>query len=67
MKWFNWTVDQFEGLTNPANCEYRVIEVGRNGEYSLAVHHQDEELRDWGLSEEMIEEQKLRAYGPGFL
>ncbi|XP_011102210.1 phosphoglycerate mutase-like protein AT74 [Sesamum indicum] len=67
MKCFNWSIDQFEGLTNPGNCEYRVIEVGCNGEYSLSVHHQDEELREWGLSQEMIEEQKLRAYGPGFL
>ncbi|KAK4435904.1 Phosphoglycerate mutase-like protein AT74 [Sesamum alatum] len=67
MKWFNWSVDEFEGLTNPGNCEYRVIEVGCNGEYGLAVHHQDDQLREWGLSDEMIQDQKLRAYGPGFL
>ncbi|KAI3470581.1 hypothetical protein Pfo_027244 [Paulownia fortunei] len=63
MKWFNWTVDQFEGLTNPRNCEYRVLQLGLNGEYSLAVHHQVEELKEWGLSDEMIEDQKLRARG----
>ncbi|GFP88812.1 phosphoglycerate mutase-like protein at74h [Phtheirospermum japonicum] len=61
MKWFNWTVDQFEALTNPRNCEYRVLELGLNGEYSLAIHHQLEELKEWGLSEEMIEDQKIRA------
>lgn len=63
MKWFNWTVDQFEDLTNPKNCEYRVLELGCNGEYSLAVHHHVEDLREWGLSQEMIEDQELRARG----
>ncbi|KAI3470577.1 hypothetical protein Pfo_027240, partial [Paulownia fortunei] len=63
MKWFNWTVDQFEGLTNPRNCEYRVLQLGLNGEYSLAVHHPVGELKEWGLSDEMIEDQKLRARG----
>ncbi|KAK6144659.1 hypothetical protein DH2020_021479 [Rehmannia glutinosa] len=63
MKWFNWTVDQFEGLTNPRNCEYRILELRLNGEYSLAVHHSVEELKEWGLSDEMIEDQKIRASG----
>ncbi|KAL3649948.1 hypothetical protein CASFOL_006351 [Castilleja foliolosa] len=61
MKWFNWTVDQFEALTNPRNCECRVLELGLNGQYSLAIHHKLEELKEWGLSDEMIEDQKIRA------
>ncbi|KAG8472797.1 hypothetical protein CXB51_034722 [Gossypium anomalum] len=60
MKWFKWTVEQFERLYNPGNCEIRVMELGRGGEYSLAIHHTDEELREWGLSPEMIEDQKWR-------
>lgn len=63
MKWFNWTVDQFEGLTNPGNCEYRVLQLGPDGEYSMARHHQVEELKKWGLSDEMIEDQNIRARG----
>ncbi|XP_057789355.1 phosphoglycerate mutase-like protein AT74H [Salvia miltiorrhiza] len=63
MKWFNWTVDQFEGLTNPTNCEYRVLELGPDGEYSLALHHQLDQLKKWGLSNEMIEDQIIRARG----
>ncbi|KAL2554596.1 Phosphoglycerate mutase-like protein AT74 [Forsythia ovata] len=63
MKWFNWTVEQFHGLSNPSNCEYRVLQLGINGEYSLAMHHKLEELRAWGLSEEMIHGQIFRAYG----
>ncbi|KAL2554774.1 Phosphoglycerate mutase-like protein AT74 [Forsythia ovata] len=63
MKWFNWTVEQFHGLSNPSNCEYRVLQLGCNGEYSLAMHHKLEELRAWGLSEEMIHDQIFRAYG----
>ncbi|KAL8159554.1 hypothetical protein V2J09_001091 [Rumex salicifolius] len=61
MKWFKWTVEQFELLNNPKNCEYRVMELGAGGEYSLALKHTDEEMQEWGLSPEMIAEQKWRA------
>ncbi|CAI0392005.1 unnamed protein product [Linum tenue] len=61
MKWFKWTVEQFELLNNPENCEFRVMQLGAGGEYSLAIHHTDEELREWGLSEAMIADQKCRA------
>ncbi|KAF6171637.1 hypothetical protein GIB67_042152 [Kingdonia uniflora] len=61
MKWFKWTVEQFELLNNFGNCEFRVMQLGPGGEYSLAVHHTDEELRQWGLSPEMIADQKSRA------
>ncbi|PWA59995.1 Histidine phosphatase superfamily, clade-1 [Artemisia annua] len=62
MKWFKWTVEQFEYLHNFSNCEYRVMQLGVGGEYSLAVHHSDEEMQEWGLSPEMIAGQKWRAH-----
>ncbi|KAK1291750.1 hypothetical protein QJS10_CPB17g01944 [Acorus calamus] len=61
MKWFKWTVEQFEHLNNPGNCECRVMQLGSGGEYSLAIHHSDEELKRWGLSAEMIADQRWRA------
>lgn len=61
MKWFKWTVEQFELLNNFGNCEFRVLQLGQGGEYSLAIHHTDEELTEWGLSPEMIADQKWRA------
>ncbi|KAH0731561.1 hypothetical protein KY289_002749 [Solanum tuberosum] len=61
MKWFKWTVEQFEYLNNLGNCEFRVMELGGGGEYSLAVHHTDEEMLEWGMSPEMIADQKWRA------
>lgn len=61
MKWFKWTVEQFENLYNPRNCEYRVMELGVGGEYSLAIHHSEEQMLEWGLSPEMISDQKWRA------
>ncbi|XP_043722677.1 phosphoglycerate mutase-like protein AT74 [Telopea speciosissima] len=61
MKWFKWTVEQFENLNNLCNCESRVIQLGAGGEYSLAIHHSEEELIQWGLSPEMIADQKWRA------
>ncbi|EXC31830.1 hypothetical protein L484_020658 [Morus notabilis] len=61
MKWFKWTVEQFEQLNNLGNCKFRVMQLGSGGEYSLAIHHTEEELLEWGLSPEMIAEQKWRA------
>lgn len=62
MKWFKWTVDQFERLNNPGNCEYRIMELGDGGDYSLAIHHSDEAMEEWGLSPEMINDQKWRIH-----
>lgn len=61
MKWFKWTTEQFEQLNNFGNCEFRVMQLGNGGEYSLAIHHTEEELREWGLSPDMIADQKWRA------
>lgn len=61
MKWFKWTVEQFERLNNIRNCEFQVMQLGVGGEYSLAVHHSEEELKEWGLSPEMIADQYWRA------
>ncbi|KAM3704952.1 hypothetical protein ACB098_03G044600 [Castanea mollissima] len=60
MKWFKWTVEQFERLNNLGNCEFRVMELGDGGEYSLAIHHTEEEMHEWGLDAEMIADQKWR-------
>ncbi|TMX00137.1 phosphoglycerate mutase-like protein AT74H [Solanum pennellii] len=62
MKWFKWTVEQFEYLNNLGNCGFRVLQLGLGGEYSLAVHHTEEEMLEWGLSPEMISDQKWRAH-----
>ncbi|KQK07623.1 phosphoglycerate mutase-like protein AT74H [Brachypodium distachyon] len=61
MKWFKWTVEQFERLNNFENCEFRVMQLGPGGEYSLLMHHTKEELERWGLSPEMITDQQWRA------
>lgn len=63
MRWFRWTVEQFELLNNFGNSEFRVMQLGSGGEYSLAVHHTEEELLEWGLSPDMIADQKWRANG----
>lgn len=63
MRWFKWTVEQVELLYNPKNAEYRVMELGEDGDYSLSIHHNEETLQAWGLSPEMIEDQKWRAEG----
>ncbi|GAB2233079.1 hypothetical protein Droror1_Dr00002294, partial [Drosera rotundifolia] len=61
MKCFKWTVEQFVQLNNPGNYKFRVIQLGEGGDYSLAIHHIEEEMVEWGLSLEMIADQKWRA------
>ncbi|KAL0380114.1 UNVERIFIED_CONTAM: Phosphoglycerate mutase-like protein AT74 [Sesamum angustifolium] len=61
-KWFKWTVEQFEYLNNLGNSEFRVMQLGVGGDYSLAVHHTDEEMQQWGLSADMIADQRWRAH-----
>lgn len=60
MRWFRWTTEQFEMLSNPVNCEIRVMQLGEGGEYSLLVHHTREELEMWGLNSDMIADQEWR-------
>ncbi|XP_031261603.1 phosphoglycerate mutase-like protein AT74 [Pistacia vera] len=62
MKWFKWTVEQFELLNNLGNCGFRIMELGDGGEYSLAIHHTEEEMLEWGLSPAMIADQKWRIH-----
>ncbi|KAF7114647.1 hypothetical protein RHSIM_RhsimUnG0080200 [Rhododendron simsii] len=62
-KWFKWTVEQFEYLNNLGNCEFRVVQLAQGGDYSLAIHHTEEEMQEWGLSHDMIADQKWRACG----
>lgn len=61
MKWFKWTVEQFEHLNNLGNCEFQVMQLGEGGEYSLAVQHTEEKMQEWGLSPDMIADQQWRA------
>jgi broad specificity phosphatase PhoE len=35
MRWFHWSVEKFEKLKNPSNCEYFVMDLGANGRYTL--------------------------------
>jgi broad specificity phosphatase PhoE len=35
MRWFHWSVDEFEALSNPDNGEYRTLLLGPNGKYQL--------------------------------
>ena len=35
MRWFHWTVDEFELLKNPKNCEMIMLELQNDGKYKL--------------------------------
>ncbi|CAL9400221.1 2,3-bisphosphoglycerate-dependent phosphoglycerate mutase [Streptomyces sp. enrichment culture] len=35
MRWFHWTVAEFESLVNPGNGEMRVLVLGEDGKYAL--------------------------------
>ncbi|EAY90455.1 hypothetical protein OsI_12044 [Oryza sativa Indica Group] len=52
---------QFEGLANLSNGGALVMQTSAGGRYSLLVHHSHsvEELREFGLTDDMIEDQKI--------
>ncbi len=33
MRWFHWSVAEFESLSNPGNAEYRTLLLGDDGRY----------------------------------
>jgi len=35
MRWFHYTVEEFEQLSNPDNCQIVILEMNENGRYSL--------------------------------
>ncbi|XP_024378235.1 phosphoglycerate mutase-like protein AT74H isoform X2 [Physcomitrium patens] len=68
MRWYKWTVQQFEGLYNFGNTEMLVMELGPGGRYSLTMHHSADELRAFGMTDDMIEDQEWQKIArPGEL
>ncbi|KAH0724736.1 hypothetical protein KY284_000601 [Solanum tuberosum] len=61
MRLFKWTAEEVESLISPKNGEIRILELGHEGKYSLALHHDDKTLEKWGLSPQMILDQKQKA------
>ncbi|KAJ9555132.1 hypothetical protein OSB04_009746 [Centaurea solstitialis] len=58
MRWYKWTVEQFERLNNMANGNMIVMQTGQGGRYSLLVHHTKQQMMDFGLTEEMLVDQE---------
>lgn len=38
MKWFHWTVEEFENVRNPKNCQIAIMERQENGKYKLITN-----------------------------
>ncbi|GER26868.1 3-bisphosphoglycerate-dependent phosphoglyceratemutase, partial [Striga asiatica] len=58
MRWYKWTVEQFEGLHNLGNGKMVVMERGYGGRYCLLMHHTREELKEFGLTDAMLIDQE---------
>ncbi|CAM6085285.1 unnamed protein product [Calypogeia fissa] len=68
MRWYKWTVEQFEGLWNFGNTGMMVMELGPGGRYSLTMHHSAADLKAFGMTDEMIADQEWQKYAqPGEL
>ncbi|GAV76113.1 His_Phos_1 domain-containing protein [Cephalotus follicularis] len=68
MRWYKWTVEQYEGLHNLGNGNMIVMEKGYGGRYSLSMHHNEKELRKFGLTDDMLTDQDWQKYArPGEL
>eukprot|EP00959_Pyramimonas_sp_CCMP1952_P058393 1219848-Pyramimonas_sp.AAC.1 len=48
-----------ERLKNRDNCELVVMERGVGGRFSLALHHSEEWLRDFGFDDQMLQDQVI--------
>jgi broad specificity phosphatase PhoE len=35
MRWFHWSVEEFESLQNPLNCQIVIMQIDSNGRYNL--------------------------------
>ncbi len=44
MRWFHWTVEQFEATRNPHNCEIFELELQENNKYKLLTPLREREL-----------------------
>ncbi|XP_024985929.1 phosphoglycerate mutase-like protein AT74H [Cynara cardunculus var. scolymus] len=58
MRWYKWTVEQFERLNNMPNGNMIVMQTGQGGRYSLLVHHTKQQMMDFGLTQEMLVDQE---------
>lgn len=58
MRWYKWTVEQFEGLNNMQNGNMIVMQTGQGGRYSLLVHHTKQQMMDFGLTQDMLVDQE---------
>ncbi|WP_069817224.1 histidine phosphatase family protein [Streptomyces sp. TP-A0874] len=47
MRWFHWTVAEFESLTNPDNAESRMLLLGEDGRYALDRPFQRWRVPEW--------------------
>ncbi|TYH40815.1 hypothetical protein ES332_D12G272800v1 [Gossypium tomentosum] len=50
--------DRITGLNNMGNGNLIVMQKGYGGRYSLSMHHNEEELREFGLTDEMLIDQE---------
>lgn len=62
MRWYKWTVDQYERLNNLGNGKMLVMEKGFGGRYTLLLHHTEKELRRFGLTDEMLIDQEWQKH-----
>lgn len=51
MRWFHWTVEEFESLSNPGNAESRILLIGPSGRYTL-----DRPFARWRLPDPMVDQ-----------
>ena len=54
MRWFHWTVEEFESLRNPRNCQFIVMEQKESGRYEITS-----ELRKKKLKSEDVYQWKI--------
>jgi broad specificity phosphatase PhoE len=55
MRWFHYTVSEFEELSNPSNCAIVIMELQENGKYKLTTIPKKRNVSPvWKLEEPLL-------------
>jgi broad specificity phosphatase PhoE len=54
MRWYHWTVEEFELLSNPANCQLVVLERNERDKYTLVSELRRRERASHGYSRPIV-------------
>jgi broad specificity phosphatase PhoE len=59
MRWFHWSVEEFENLRNPKNCQVVVMEKTEAGKYKLVTEMETRKMKDARLVRDLPQFERM--------